>query len=114
MFLKFFLLFLIFFISFSQLKFKNGKFKILQFTDLHYGSNSFWDQSSFVQQENLLDWEKPDFVAITGDAVNGNVDRDFETSYKWLIEPMLKRKIPFSYTNGNHDVGELIYLKSRG
>lgn len=100
-----FLLFLVFiFCVTSKLKFINQKFKILQFTDLHYGENILKDTLSVKQQELLLDWEKPNLVVLSGDSVSGNPNKDFEESWKMLTGPMKKRNIPWAYTNGNHDV----------
>ena len=52
------------------LKFNNNrKFKIVQFTDVHYISG---DKNSDAALENIretLDVEKPDFVIFTGDIV---------------------------------------------
>lgn len=97
------LLFLILLVS-SKLKFINEKFKIMQFTDLHYGENIIKDTLSKKQQEILLDFEKPNLVVLSGDSVSGNPNKDFEESWKMLTEPMRVRKIPWAYTNGNHDI----------
>jgi len=75
----------------QKLIFKKDKtFKILQFTDLHFGENDFSDYASLLQQEKLLELEKPDLVVLSGDAVSGHRTKEFEKSYHKLIQPMLK------------------------
>jgi predicted MPP superfamily phosphohydrolase len=88
----------------SQLRFVNGKFKIIQFTDLHFGPNPLADAASLKQQELLLDIEKPNLVVLSGDAVSGNQNIDFDRIWTVLTEPMKQRGIPWAYVNGNHDV----------
>ena len=79
---------------------ENKKFKIVQFTDVHYIPG---DARSDVALENIrevLDSEKPDFVALTGDIVFG------EPADKGLLEVfglVSERKIPFGVMFGNHD-----------
>eukprot|EP01133_Synstelium_polycarpum_P002511 gene2511-2868_t len=86
----------------------DGTFKIVQFTDLHYGEQETYDQLNYISQENVLEAEKPDFVMLSGDMISGYTER-FEdgTQYKkvWdmLTKPMIKRNIPWSITFGNHD-----------
>jgi hypothetical protein len=51
-----------------------------------------------------LDIEKPNLVVLSGDAVSGNQNIDFDRIWTVLTEPMKKRGIPWAYVNGNHDV----------
>jgi hypothetical protein len=84
-----------------ELKFnKDGKFKIVQFTDTHviYG-----DKRSDVTMERMnevLDAEKPDLVIYTGDLIFG---RPAKESLMQALEPVVTRGIPFCVTWGNHD-----------
>ena len=84
-----------------ELKFnKDGKFKIVQFTDTHviYG-----DKRSDVTMERMnevLDAEKPDLVIYTGDLIFG---RPAKESLLQALEPVVTRGIPFCVTWGNHD-----------
>ncbi len=78
----------------SNLVFKNNKFKIAQFTDLHY-RDVLIDLLSQKQQELILDWEKPDLVVLTGDSVSGDIRVNLEDNWKMMIEPMRKRNIPW-------------------
>jgi predicted MPP superfamily phosphohydrolase len=82
------------FLECKELLFKNNKFKILQFTDLHY-HNNFQDMLTKTQQENLLQWENPDFVILTGDALTGDISVSIEEKWKLLTEPMKSKRIPW-------------------
>lgn len=79
---------------------KNGKFKIVQFTDVHYIYN---DPRSAVSREcinEVLDAEKPDLVIFTGDIIYG---QPAEESMRTVLNLVSERKIPFAVTFGNHD-----------
>lgn len=49
----------------------NGKFKIAQFTDMHFGEDMVSDNKTMKQQRDIIEWEKPDLVVVTGDSVTG-------------------------------------------
>ncbi|ODN01445.1 putative inactive purple acid phosphatase 16 [Orchesella cincta] len=57
----------------------NGTFKIVTFTDLHYGegAGSDWGPANDIKSTkvmfDILDWEKPDFVVFTGDLMSAEV-----------------------------------------
>ena len=56
----------------KDLKFKSdGTFRIVQFTDLHFGEGEDLDENSMSVQRTILKAEQPDLVVITGDAVSG-------------------------------------------
>ena len=84
-----------------SLKFGNDKkFKIVQFTDVHYISG---DARSDVALENIkevLDTEKPDFVIFTGDILFG---KPADKGLREVVGIASERKIPFGVTFGNHD-----------
>ncbi len=78
----FILLFLIITVVSATLKFnKDGKFKIVQFTDLHFGEYDDLDEQTYQMMVEILKAEKPDFVAITGDVVSGYAWD--EKTYPW-------------------------------
>lgn len=93
----------------QPLSFKNGKFKVMQITDMQ--------ESAYVAEDTLklinaaLDREKPDLVVYTGDQIKGysasyagkNKKETVEKTLKKLLEPVTKRGIPFAPTFGNHD-----------
>jgi 3',5'-cyclic AMP phosphodiesterase CpdA len=81
---------------------REGKFKIVQFTDIHY--NPAPDKSKGVRIDeilaNVLDAEKPDLVVYTGDIVTGKKDQE---GWDRILKPAIDRKIPYAVTMGNHD-----------
>ncbi len=80
---------------------RDGKFKIVQFTDVHYKyDDQVNSQISLERINEVLDAEHPDFVIFTGDVVVSN------ETFKGLdivLEPCIKRNIPFGVVFGNHD-----------
>ncbi|KAN0037498.1 hypothetical protein ACTFIV_002849 [Dictyostelium citrinum] len=90
-----------------KLKFnKNGKFKIVQFTDLHYGEADEYDLLNLIVQENIIEHELPDFVMLSGDmfsAYNIRTSEKYLTLWEMVTRSMRKRNIPWSITFGNHD-----------
>ena len=50
---------------------KDGKFKIVQFTDVHYIYNDPRSDISVERINQVLDLEKPDLVLFTGDVIYG-------------------------------------------
>lgn len=85
------------------LKFKEHRFKILQFTDLHWiEGNGFrkGNDSALSLMRYLLKTEKPDLVVFTGDIV---VSRDAASGWKNVIRPLEEMQVPFAVTFGNHD-----------
>lgn len=95
------LLGVVFGLTAQNLKFNDhGKFKIVQFTDVHY---IYEDPRSAVAIERInevLDVEKPDLVIFTGDVIYG---KPAEAGMRTVLNLVSKRKIPFAVTFGNHD-----------
>ena len=59
-------------VSAKQLRFnKNGKFKMVQFTDIHFGEDEPDDLDNMRLIGDILEQEKPDIAIITGDVVSG-------------------------------------------
>ena len=79
---------------------EDGKFKILQLTDIHYKYGKNGSKRALECINNVLDAENPDFVIITGDLV---YDNEVESAIKDITGPMVERGIPFSTVFGNHD-----------
>ncbi|KAM9989673.1 hypothetical protein ACTFIY_005722 [Dictyostelium cf. discoideum] len=97
-------------ISKPILKFNNNnKFKIIQFTDLHYGSEPVDDIDTIFSTVNILDYEKPDLVILSGDMVTGyeeqfkEGDRNYWKYWNVFTRPLVERNIPWAITFGNHD-----------
>lgn len=84
-----------------NLKFnKDGKFKIVQFTDVHYIYNDARSAVSIERINQVLDEEQPDLVLFTGDVIYG---KPAEEGMRTVLNLASKRKIPFGVTFGNHD-----------
>ena len=79
---------------------KDGKFKIVQFTDVHYIHNNPKSAISVERINEVLDAEKPDLVLFTGDIIYG---KPAEEGMRTILNLASKRKIPFGMTFGNHD-----------
>jgi|GEM_PF-58522 len=86
-----------------NLRFKGGKFKIVQFTDLHWISGKSYERtndSTIALMESVIGREHPDFVIITGDVV---VSSGAEKGWDEVTKPMIDARVPFAITFGNHD-----------
>ena len=85
----------------QQLKFgENKKFKIVQFTDVHWIADSIASEEAGERMNEVLDAEQPDWVIYTGDVIFG---RPADKGMRRALEPTIKRGIPFAVTFGNHD-----------
>lgn len=85
----------------SRLRFSTeGKFKILQFTDIHFSDNNEVDQETVKLMRKILKEENPDFIMITGDTVYGTQNAEH---LPLALAPVIESNVPFSYTFGNHD-----------
>lgn len=85
----------------TSLKFNtNGKFKIVQFTDVHYIFNDERSAVSIERINQVLDDEKPDLVMFTGDVIYG---KPAEEGMRTVLNIVSERKIPFGVVFGNHD-----------
>lgn len=79
----------------------DGTFKIVQFTDIHFDLNKPENsRKSLAVMESVLSGESPDIVLLTGDIVTANPILE---GWQAVLEPILKRKLPFAVTFGNHD-----------
>ena len=85
----------------QDLKFgEDKKFKIVQFTDVHWKADSIASEEAGERMSEVLDAEKPDLVIFTGDVIFG---KPADKSMQRALEPTIKRGIPFAVTFGNHD-----------
>lgn len=89
----------------KELKFKNGNFRILCFSDSH-GKKDF-DRRVVRDIEAIVSNVNPDLVLFLGDNVwqdgaeNEDTLRAFMTA---ITEPLTKRSIPWAHVFGNHDM----------
>lgn len=81
----------------------DGTFKIVQFNDTQDDEQT--DRRTIELMERTLDSEKPDFVVINGDVINGGCDSELEVkqALNHVVRPMETRQIPWAVTFGNHD-----------
>lgn len=78
----------------------NGKFKIVQFTDIHFRANDPASDRATKLMNEVLDAERPDLVIITGDIIYSKPAKD---ALDGALAPIIKREIPWAVTFGNHD-----------
>ncbi|XP_057545448.1 probable inactive purple acid phosphatase 28 [Amaranthus tricolor] len=94
-----------------------GTFKILQVADMHYGQGvltrcqdvspeefkfcSDLNTTRFLQR--LIQVEKPDFLAFTGDNIFGSSTPDAAESLFKAFHPAMESGIPWAAVLGNHD-----------
>ncbi len=76
------------------------KFKIVQFTDIHWKQEVLESKEAAACMANVLETEKPNLVFYTGDHVTGE---PVSAGIDAIFEPVLSRKIPFAVVLGNHD-----------
>lgn len=78
-----------------------GKFKIVQFTDIHMKEYHAVKRDTVIEiMTNILKTEKPDLVVLSGDiATSENV----EIAWLTVVQPMINAKIPCAAVFGNHD-----------
>lgn len=93
----------------SELKFKNGRFRILQLTDLQDTQKTSPDTVNLVYE--LIARTQPDLIVLTGDQVKGygfnfltgDNETKAATTISNLMKPIADSKIPFTAVFGNHD-----------
>lgn len=89
-----------------DLKFKDGKFRILMIADTQEGKNVSSDTMKLINAS--LDRAEPDMVVFSGDQIWGK--RNFKGDRNEvkrvlgeLVQPVIDKKIPFAICFGNHD-----------
>lgn len=80
---------------------KDGKFKIVQFTDIHLKEyNQLTSDSALTVMNTILEREKPDLVLLTGDIATS---QNMEMAWDVVTQPMINAEIPWAAVFGNHD-----------
>lgn len=83
------------------LRFHDGKFRIAQFTDFHWGDD---DPEGVERRINLVKTivarEKPDLIVLTGDVVT---EGDSKTGWQQVMDLFEEIGLPYAVTMGNHD-----------
>ena len=88
----------------KELRFKDGKFKVLCISDLHGVVN--FDRRIIRDLEAILDNVKPDLLLVLGDMVWKDAMDSKENMRKFVypvFEVVEKRNIPWAHVFGNHD-----------
>lgn len=85
----------------------DGKLRIVQFNDTQ--DTHLTDKRTIELIEKTLDTEKPGFVVINGDVINGgpSTATQVKQAYNNVLAPMEERGIKFAITFGNHDEDSL-------
>lgn len=97
---------------------EEGNFKILQVADMHFKNGDGTSECADILESQakypcsdlnttefysqILDIEKPDLVVFTGDQIDGGA-ADAEKSLLLVLDPVIKRGLPFAAVLGNHD-----------
>ena len=99
---------------------QDGKLTILQVTDIHWKDGGPNDMKSLALIRKFIDGEKPDVVIFTGDLVYGKKCPRPKEGLDLITGVAIERKIPWSFTPGNHDgdgpltkAKYVAYLRSR-
>jgi hypothetical protein len=88
----------------SDLRFRSDRtFTIVQFTDVHWHNGEPADLRTRALIERVLDTERPDLVALTGDILGGKDVDDPARAYSEVVRPIEERGIPWAPVFGNHD-----------
>lgn len=84
----------------KRFTFRNGKFKIVQFTDIHWNPVSPKCDSTRAVIWAILTREKPDIAILTGDIVT---EKPYDKGWNDIISIFEQARMPFVVTMGNHD-----------
>jgi 3',5'-cyclic AMP phosphodiesterase CpdA len=88
----------------SNLRFQpDGRFTIVQLTDLHWRDGDDSDQRTRLVINSVLEAERPDLVVVTGDVIDGDTCTDPARSWRQAVAAMDQRGIPWAAVFGNHD-----------
>lgn len=94
----------------KKLRFKNGRFRILQLADAQDKKRTSPDTEEFIKR--VIERYNPDFVVFTGDQIKSYgsdivLSRDKKTAVRTGIEgvmrPVAESGVPFTAAFGNHD-----------
>ena len=85
----------------------NGKFKMVQFTDLHLSESDDKEQT-FKVIRKVLEIEKPDLAVVSGDVVSGYEWKGKTTPwyaplYDKFAKVLIENNQYWALTAGNHD-----------
>lgn len=84
----------------TPLKFRNGYFKMVQLTDLHYKLGVKASQQALDCIREMVTEEKPDLVMVTGDII---YSMPADSTLSVILSTLSSLGVPFAITFGNHD-----------
>ena len=92
-----------------ELKFNNGKFRIMQIADVQDTQRTSDATVRFIRE--ALKVAKPDLVVFTGDQIKGygfylfggDAKNKVTTCINSFLAPLAETGIPFTFVFGNHD-----------
>lgn len=85
----------------GTLKFnEEGKFKILQLTDLHMALGNPKSDIAYENIKNVVAAENPDLILVTGDLIYSSPAKDI---FNYVMDFLSSFNIPYAITFGNHD-----------
>ena len=84
----------------TPLKFRNGYFKMVQLTDLHYKLGVKASQQALDCIREMVTEEKPDLVMVTGDII---YSMPADSTLSVVLSTLSSLGVPFAITFGNHD-----------
>lgn len=89
---------------------ENNNYRIMQVTDLHFGEDAERDDKTISMIRDIIRKEQPDFLAVTGDLISGQMyDMSASNSNFWdeyfetFINVMNGYDIPWGFVPGFHD-----------
>lgn len=93
----------------NKLHLNTNIFRILVFSDLHYGENDLADNQSSVFQMNMINQEQPDIVIFNGDmsseyAASGDKWEWWTAQWSKYTSVVRDKQIPYALNIGNHDI----------
>ncbi len=84
----------------ERLSFKDGKLKIVQFTDIHWDQKSSQCARTVASIRSVVEAERPDVAMLTGDVVTADPGMEGWRSVVGIFE---EARLPFTVMMGNHD-----------
>ena len=86
------------------LRFRSDRrFKIVQFTDIHWHNGEAPDQQSAKLMMRIAKTESPDLIVLTGDILAGGGCDDAADSLRQVIKTVETCEVPWASVFGNHD-----------
>ncbi len=92
-----------------NLRFRNGRFKIMQIADVQELPVPSPDTARLI--EMAVAAEQPDLIVFTGDQIYGihpllwgkQPEKKIESIFAYILRPVIAASVPFAVTYGNHD-----------